>query len=250
MNVADDLNAFIESEGDTSSRLKANVARALALIGWLLIGFNLNGIIFSSFPLKLAQPEWQLNFIAKLLSTSTSLLLSAILIILAQVFNPRNKILKDWNRTVTRLAALFAVLLVLSIPLQFYIGSRALKNQTNRAYEAMNNIKTLVKGINATNSETEFRLYLGSLPNQRTLPDKFDAPFPVIKQRALDNMQAQLNAATENMKTQKSQELQVFLAEAIRNTAQCILLAAAFSALAGINSQSSNIITRFFDGLL
>ena len=63
MPIADQNDDLIESDSDGRNRLKVRTSRAIALIGWLLIGFNLNGVIFSSFPLKLAQPEWQLNLI-------------------------------------------------------------------------------------------------------------------------------------------------------------------------------------------
>ena len=250
MPIADQIDDFIESDSDGLNRLKVRTSRAIALIGWLLIGFNLNGVIFNSFPLKLAQPEWQLDLITKFLSISTSLLLGAMLVTLALILNPKEQILNNWNRLVTRLASLFTVALVLSIPLQFYLGSRALTNQTKSAYVRINNLKSLVKGINSTNSENDLRLYLATLPNQPKLPDKLDAPFPVIKQRAIANLQAEINTAIENAKTQKSEALQVFLAEAIRNTAQCILIAAAFSALAGLNPQSANFVTKFFDSLI
>jgi hypothetical protein len=250
MPIADQIDDFIESDSNEHNRIMARTSRAIALIGWLLIGFNLNGVIFSSFPLKLAQPEWQLNLITKFLSISTSLLLGAMLVTLALIFNPKEQILINWNRRVTRLASLFAVALVLSIPLQFYLGSRALTNQTKSAYVRINNLKSLVKGINSTNSENDLRLYLATLPNQPKLPDKFDAPFPVIKQRAIANLQAEINTAIENAKTQKSETLQVFLAEIIRHSAQCILIAAAFSALVSLNPQSANFVTKFFDSLI
>jgi hypothetical protein len=250
MPAADENDVFIESDTESRSRLKAKVAIAIALIGWLLIGFNINSILFNSFPLKLTQPEWQLDFIAQLLSTCTSFLFAATLITLSQVFNPKEQILKDWNRTLTRLASLFAVVLVLSIPLQFYLGSRVLSNRTISAFESINKIKSIVKQVSSINSEADFRLYVGSLPNPQQLPAKFNVPFSVVKQRALENLQGQVNTATENMQTQKSQALQTFLKEAVRNTAQCILMAAAFSVLAGLNPKSANIVTRLFDKLL
>jgi len=250
MTAADEIDVFIETDTESRSRLKAKIAIAIALIGWLLIGFNLNSILFNSFPLKLTQPEWQLDLIAQLLSTSTSFLFAATLITLSQVFNPKEKILKDWNRTLTRLASLFSVLLVLSIPLQFYLGSRVLNNRAISDFESINKLKSIVKQVSTINSEADFRLYVGSLPNPQVLPAKFNVPFSVVKQRALENLQGQVNAATENMQSQKSQALQTFLKEAVRNTAQCILMAAAFSVLAGLNPKSANIVTRVFDKLL
>jgi len=164
MSVAEELHLIYESGSEGPSRLKAKTAAAISMIGWLLIGFSLNAIIFSSFPVKLATPEWQLNLIAALISSSPSLLIGATLIALALVVNPEAQILKDWNLAVARSASWLAVVLVLIIPLQFYQGSRALKNQTNSAYEAINKLKSISKGISRLNSEADLRLFVASLP--------------------------------------------------------------------------------------
>ena len=96
-------------------------------------------------------------------------------------------------------------------------------------------------------TEAELRAYVASLPNAPSLPAKFDAAFPVIKQRAIENLQAQINAGSENIALQKSESLQVFLKEAIRNTAQAILMATAFSALAALGGpKATNAITKLF----
>jgi hypothetical protein len=150
---------------------------------------------------------------------------------------------------VARAASWFAVVLVLLIPLQFFLGYRVLKNRTNSSTEAINKLKTIVNGISAVNSEAELRAYVASLPNAPALPAKFDAAFPVIKERAIDNIKAQINAGSENTALQQSESLQVFLKEAIRNTSLAILMAAAFSALAGLHSRSTNAIARFFQSL-
>lgn len=247
----EEMESLSVSGSETStSRRKAKAASTIAVIGWLIIGFNLNSIVFNSFPLKLATPEWQLSLIGALISSSTSFLLGATLIILSLVFNPRDKILQSWNLTVTRLASWLAIVLVISIPLQFYLGSRAIKNQTNSTYEAIKNLKSIVKGIRAVPSEADLRFFVASLPNAPKLPDKFDADFPVIKQRAIDNIQAQINKLTENSVLQKSQSTEVFLKEAIRNTAQAIMMAAAFSAVAAFNQKSTNFITSFFTSIM
>ena len=249
MPAIEELHLIHESDSERRSRLKAKTAATIAVIGWLLIAFHLNAIIFSSFPLKLDTPEWQLNLIASLITASPSLLIGATLVALALVFDHSAQILKDWNLTVARAASWFAVVLVLLIPLQFYLGSRVLKNQTNSSTVAINKLKTIVKGLSAVNSEAELRAYVASLPNAPALPAKFDAAFPVIKQRAIDNIKAQINAGSESTALQKSESLQVFLKEAIRNTSLAILMAAAFSALAALNSRATNSITRFFQRL-
>ena len=248
--AADQLELISESSSGRRIRLWSKTSFALAVLGWLIIGSTLNTIIFNSFPLKLATPEWQLSLIAALISSGFGFLVGAVLIALALLFNPKEEVLQKWRRMMIRLSGLFAILMVLIIPLQFFLGSRVLNSQTVSAYEVINNLKGVVKGINAVNSEPELRAYVASLPNPPALPAKFDAAFPVIKKRAIANITAQLNAAANNIEIQKSMNLQVFLKEAIRNTAQAILMAAAFSALANLSGKPGNAVTKFFDELL
>ena len=244
---AEDIELLSEagSEGRILRNVKATLA--IAAIGWLIIGFTLNTLIFNSFPVKLATPEWQLNLIAGLLSSSTTLLIGATLVALALALNPREKTLQAWNLTVCRFASWLVIFLVLIIPLQFFIGSRVLKNQSNAVFEGISKLKTISKEIGTLKTENELRAYIASLPDAPRLPAKFDSAFPVIKQRAIENIQAQINATEENANIQKSKSTQTFLKEAIRNTAQAILLATAFSALAGLSSRSSNAVTKFFE---
>ena len=250
MSSAEEMHSIFESGTEWRRHQKVKTAVTIAIIGWLLIGFSLNAIIFSSFPLRLATPEWQLNLIAGLISSSPTLLIGATLVALSLVFDPAAQILKDWNLTVARAASWFAIVLMLIIPLQFYLGSRALQKRTEISSEAISKLKSIVTGISAAKSEAELRFYVASLPNAPALPAKFDAAFPVIKQRAIGNIQAQINTGSENIKLQKSEALQIFLKEAIRNSVQAILMAAAFSALAALNPKATNLITRIFTILL
>jgi cytochrome b561 len=247
--TAEEIELLSESDSDRRKRLWFKTSFAVAIVGWLIIGSTLNTIIFNSFPLKLATPEWQLSLIAALLSSGYAFLVGAVLIALALLFNPKEQVFQKWQRTVSRLSGFFVILLVLIIPLQFFLGSRALNSQTISAFEAINSLKGVAKRISAVNSEPELRSYVASLPNPPALPAKFDAAFPVIKQRAIENISAQINAATYNSEIQKSQALQVFLKEGIRNTAQAILMAVAFSAMANLSGKAGNAVTKFFDSL-
>ena len=246
---SEEIGLISESDSDRRKRLWLKTSFAVAIVGWLIIGSTLNTIIFNSFPLKLATPEWQLSLIAALLSSGFAFLVGAVLIALALLFNPKEQVLQKWQRIVSRLSGFFVILLVLMIPLQFFLGSRALNSQTIKTFEAINNLKGVVKGISAVNSEPELRAYVASLPNPPALPAKFDAAFPVIKQRAIDNISAQINAATYNIDIQKSQALQVFLKEGIRNTVQAVLMAAAFSVMANLSGKAGNVVTKFFYAL-
>jgi len=249
--MATDVTEFMgEAESEHRTQFLVQISFTLALLGWLIIGSTLNNIIFGSFPLKLALPEWQLGLIATLLSSGFNLLVGAALIVLALLINPKDQVLQKWQHTLSWLAGLFAILLVLMIPLQFFVGSRALKAQTVETFAGVNKLKGIVKGISALKSEPELRAYVASLPDAPRLPAKFDADFPVIKQRAIENITAQINAGINNLEIQKTKSVQVFLREAIRNTAQAILMATAFSVLANLSGKASNRVTKFFNAIL
>ena len=250
MELTEELESMAETDSVRRRNVRTKSSFTLALLGWLIIGSTLNSIIFASFPLRLAAAEWQLSLISSILSAGFNLLIGSTLIIVAQMFNTRESTLQRWQLTVSRLASWFVIFLILIIPLQFFLGSRVLKQQAIPPTEAINNLKGIVNKISAINSEPEFRAFVASLPNPPTLPDKFDAPFPVIKQRAIVNTNAQINAATNNLTTQKSQALQLFLQEAVRNTCQAILLATAFSILANLSVKTTNAITRLFNSFI
>ena len=250
MELTEELELMAESDSVRRRRIRSKSSFTLALLGWLIVGSALNSIVFASFPLRIATVEWQLNLIGSILSSSFNILIGSTLIIVAQLFNTKEKTLQNWQLIVSRFAAWLAVLLIVLIPLQFFLGSRALKQQAIPAAEAVTKLKGIVKAISNVNSETELRAYVASLHNPPALPSKFDAAFPVVKERAIQNINAQINATVNNAELQKSQALQVFLKEAVRNTAQAILMATAFSILANLSGRAPNIVTRFIYSLV
>ena len=180
-----------------------------------------------------------------LLSSSFPLLVGISLIVFAQFLNLNDQTLQRWKLLAARFAALFAVLLVLIIPLQFFLGQRILKQQATSTDEAVNNLQEIARRISDLNSEEQLRVYVGSLPNPISLPAKFDAAFPVIKNRAIENIKAQINAINNNAQLQKTEALQTFLKEAIRNAAHAILTATAFSIVDSVAGGSGNKVIRF-----
>jgi hypothetical protein len=64
--AAEHIELINESHAARRARLWSKTSFTLAVLGWLIIGSALNTIIFNSFPLKLATPEWHLSLIAAL----------------------------------------------------------------------------------------------------------------------------------------------------------------------------------------
>lgn len=235
----------VESEAAQRARSKIKISFAMGVVGWLLVASNLSILVFRSLPLKLFTAEWNLDLIGGLLSSSGAILVGLLVICIATLFNSKDKFISEWNRSACRVAAILAVLIVATVPLQFYWGKKALDAQNVQILSAVNNLKSVIRGIQATNSEAELRSFVATLPNAPTLPSKFDAPFEEVKRRAVENIQAQVNAGLNNIEVQQSEGLQIFLKEAMRNAVQAILMATAFSALANIDSRTSNFFTRF-----
>jgi len=250
MDLKEEFEFLAESDFVKRRNIRSKSSFALALLGWLLIGSALNSVVFASLPLKLAAVDWQLNLIGSLLSTSFNFLIGATLIIIAQLFNTKERVLKKWQTLMSRAASWFTILLLLIIPLQFFLGPIALKRQSIPITQEINQLKAAANRISGMNSETELRTYLASLPDTPTLPPKFNASFPVIKQRAIDNLKARINLVTNNADLQKTQAFKIFLKEAIRNSVQAMLMACAFSVLATLNARTTNIFTRFLCSLM
>lgn len=250
MELKEEFELLAESDSVRRSNIRTKSSFTLALLGWLIIGSALNAIIFSSLPLRLAAVDWQLNLIGSILSSCFNLLIGSILIILAQMFNSKEKVLQKWQTLVSRLAAWFTIALLFLIPVQFFLGSQALKQQKKPTFEAINKLIGIANKVSTINSEPELRAYFASLPNPPTLSPKFEAPFPVIKQRIIDNVKSRINFASNNADRENSRATQTFLLEAIRNTSQAILMAVAFSILANLSSRTTNLFTRFIYSLL
>ena len=250
MELKEEFEQLAESDFVKRRNIRSKSSFALALLGWLIIGSALNSVIFAALPLKVAAVGWQLSLIGSLLSASFNFLIGATLIMITQLFNTQERILQKWQILVSRLAALFTILLLLIIPLQFALGTRALRQQSIPVAQEINKLKGVVDKISGMNSESELRSFLTSLPDTPALPNKFNAPFPVIKKRSIDNLKASINLATNNADLQKTQRTKTFLKEAARNTAQAILMASAFSILANLNPRATNVFTRFLASLM
>ncbi|WP_254976101.1 hypothetical protein [Cyanobium sp. Lug-B] len=218
--------------GSAIRRPAVIASRWFALVGWVLIGSALTGLLFSSLPVKLIDPAWQLRLISAILASSTFLLLGILLVCGAVFLNERNQQLLEQAGLLRRLAGWFAVLLLIIIPFQFYAGHRANGAVQAKENQSIQLIKRIIRGATAANNEEELRSFLGSLPTPPPLPARFDAPFPEIKKRLISNFDSQLNAANFQAGELRRQRLEQFIGEAVRNSVLAILMAIGFSGIA------------------
>ncbi len=230
------------TRGEASTKPAVTAARWFALIGWILIGTTLSSLVFSTLPVRLVNPDWQLRLISSILAGTTSLLLGTLLVCGACLLQPRNPQFQQRSDFLRTVSGWFAVLLLLVIPVQFYAGHRASGAVQATENQSIQLIKKIIQGVTASNNEAELRSFLASLPSPPPVPARFEAPFPEIKQRLLTNFNSRLNAANYQAGEMRSQRLEKFLADATRNSVQAFLMAIAFT---GIADQSGPLFGFF-----
>lgn len=245
MELIEEFERMAKSDTVRRRNIRTKLSYTLGILGWLIIGYALNNIIFTSLPLGLASLEWQLNFFSSFISSSFNILTGSTLIIVAQLFNTKQRSLLKWQAFVSNLAAWLAIVLLLIIPLQIFLGLRALNEQKLPTVNAINNLRGTISRINTISTEPELRAYLASIPNPPTLAYKPDAAFPASKQQAIDYIKADINVKTNAADSKNSQAVQTFMKEAVKNASQAILMATAFSVLANLSNSANNFVTRF-----
>ena len=222
------------------SRLKPLTARSLAVGALALMAASLNSLIFAILPLQLNSPDWILRFISALLASSLQLLVGTLVILVARLFNSRDiKLAKrvDW---LEKAARWWGILLLLTVPLQIYAGITTIDRQEASADKNITQMRRMIETFKTTNDESQLRSVVASLPNAPILPPRFDAPFPVIKDRVLTNLNARLNTAVNERSRINPQRWQSFIADAIRNAIQAGLLGMAFLSIAKYHDKAKS----------
>lgn len=218
----------------TASRLTSSEngpARPLFICGTVVLATFANLLIFSSFPIQLLLPEWQLRMASALLGNGITALLGVVLVVIAQQgLSSRTSGLYGKARLIRQLAGWVAVGYLLLIPVQIAAGYRILNRTSAAEKERILQWGKLRRQIQLTESEAQLREVLSRLPEPPALPEKFELPFPRFKQDLISGNDARFAALETQGEKAGSERLQNFLAETLRNTIQSLLLSAGFSA--------------------
>jgi hypothetical protein len=233
-------NSLDESKNNSRSVPK-RVAQCLQVSAFLIAISSLNTFLFSLFPINASRSTWLLAMSTSALSAATPLLISFLLIACAAGFDPNNRPITSRLKFICRASWWISLLIIILIPIQIVSGIRALQAQTQLILGEVVELKNIIKGIKATGNEAELRAFMASLPNPPKLPAKFDAPFPMIKANAIINLEATVNRALNDAETQRRDNSQNLIREYVRNAIQSLLLAAAFSMVAGLFSQKYGV---------
>ena len=207
------------------------LAQISALLGWLILASSAITVVFGALPLRVLSASWYLTNSANLLNVGLLALIGALLVSISQLLEPADKAITRAAGRLRAIATTLVVLYLLLLPLQIVLGQRVVKGSDREILASVDRLTGLVKGIEATQSEEALRAYLSSLPDPPTLPARFDAPFEVVKTRALTNLKARIYAESNLYARRNSRNTLQFFIECIRNGLQCLVLAIGFAAI-------------------
>lgn len=216
-------------EKQKKSMVKQIAARVVSYCAIILLASTFVSFSFSILPIKLGDPTWQLRAIAGALTSSPIILIAGLFLLVASAVDRQNRSLNQYMADYIRFASFWSIILLLLIPIQIFVGFKALKQQTEPIANIVTDLKRYSSGIRASNNEAELRQYLASIPNGPKLPERFNLPYETVKQRVLTNLQAKINTANSDIESQKRSSTQAFALEALRNSIQAILMFLAFS---------------------
>jgi len=222
------------------SRLKPLTVRSLTFGGLALMASSINSLIFPILPLQLTSPDWLLSFISTLLACSPQLLMGTLVLLIARLLNSRDLKLAKRVNWIEKAARWWGLLLLLTIPLEIYAGITIIDQQEANQIKSIAQMRRIIEGFKTTNDESQMRIYVASLPDPPILPPRFDAEFPVIKDRVLSNLNAKLNLTLNERAQVTPRKWQSFIAEAIRNGIQAALLGIAFLSIAKYHDKAKS----------
>lgn len=235
-----------------SNSRKANqgsLAAGLFIAGSALLASFANFLLFSAFPFQPLRPDWQLRMAGFLIANGTTALLGVVLVAISeQGLSSGNSSLLGKARLMRRLAGWAAIGYLILIPAQISAGLRQLGTIAEKEKQPAIVWGKFRGRINATESVDELRALLSQVPEIPPIANKLEAPFASLKKDLISYVDARFAARATQLQKARSERLQIFLAEALRNTIQCLLLAAGFSAVStssritGLGDSPTNFI--------
>ena len=121
--------------------------------------------------------------------------------------------------------------MLVTIPMSLFAGYKAIKGNEAASKIALKEWNKQLATAKSFSSEADLRNWSASLPEPLILPPVFSSPFPVVKQRLVDNLTGKVNSINNQIEANYRGQWLSFLKDLLRNSIQALLLALAFSAL-------------------
>lgn len=190
---------------DQLSAARISGSDLLMAVGKGLFLVFLGYAIVDSLPFQLLNPNWQLRFVARLLSLGSIPLVGFACIHLAAILNPANSRYRQSLVKVRQWAVAAAIGFLLLIPLQGFATWRtytdAKVNQQTLIRQANRRVAPLKRLIESATSTADLQQKLSRLQGVRLqlAPEDFSRPLEVVKKTIIDNLARSENLYADNV---------------------------------------------------
>jgi hypothetical protein len=224
-----------------------DAATVLQWAGISLLGIFLTLLASSAWPLALLQPAWLQKMSDIVQNLGVNALMGAVLLVLAQLLNPKEVALEQRVWLVRRLASWAAIGFVLLIPLQAYSGVTLLRERTRREGRELDQIEQATKAIEAATTETELRIAIGRFPGSPpNLPARFNQPFGELRDRLADQLRPRLKEAEARLAEARRNRWQAWLKKWLRDGIYSLFLALGFAAIGQAGPDRPTLLAALF----
>jgi hypothetical protein len=179
---------------DQLSVARVSGSDLLMAVGKGLFLVFLGYAIVDSLPFQLLSPNWQLRFVARLLSLGSIPLVGFACVHLAAILNPANSLYRQSLVKVRQWAVAAAIGFLLLIPLQGFATWRtytdAKANQQTLIRQANRRVAPLKRVIESATSTADLQQKLSRLQGVRLqlAPEDLSRPLEVVKKTIIDNL--------------------------------------------------------------
>lgn len=183
-------------DGPIDERAATRIAGSdlLMAVGKGLFLVFLGYAIVDSLPFELLNPNWQLRFVARILSLGSIPLVGFACVHLAAILNPANVRMRQRLLSMRQWAMAAAIGFLLLIPLQGFATwkaySEAKTNQRTLIQQANRRVAPLKRVIESATSTADLQQKLSQLEGGRLklAPEDFSRPLADVKKAIFDNL--------------------------------------------------------------
>ena len=209
-------------------------------------------ILSAVLPVKLIDPAWQLRLIRSLVNNGTIALIGLVLVSLAPVVHPSEKLTSRRLR-IANLAVIASIGFLLIVPLQGLAIWQGLTTfnqaQTRQLQGAKEKIELIRKAVKDSRSTADLQSRLQAIPGPSLPPLDTKQPIEVVRPQLLSMLDAAQGQVRQRSTGLSGERLQQLIQESARVAISSLAFACAFACGAVWPGGSRNLFDSWFSGI-
>jgi len=216
------------------------LSQLLGALSIVLLVVFLAAVFTTALPLKLLDPQRQLQFVAALINNAALALMGALLLPLAVWFDPGNHRLRARHKAFRRWTLAAALGFLLLVPLQGYAAWKFYRNvsinqeqQTSQSSRKLSELRQAIASA-TTHQELQSRVQRLFGRNAGLSPSELRTPMSELRQQLLARAEQASSQLMQQIEAQASMKPDQLVNETIRIAVSAVAYAIGFAFLAGV----------------